>query len=54
MNYVVKFYDGDYLQLRGGSDWGRTEYRSGATVWASRKDAHLWARRTGGTVYRTW
>lgn len=36
--YVIKLDQGDYLEERGGFDWGRTD-QSSATVYGSRKEA---------------
>jgi hypothetical protein len=44
MVYYVKLDQGEYLELQGGLDWGRTN-RYLATRFDSRSEAWRWARR---------
>jgi hypothetical protein len=51
--YVIELSDGDYVQQRGGWDWGRSG-RSGATTWSDLAQAHAWAAYTRGWVVHAW
>lgn len=42
--WVVALKPGDYLQLRGGWDWGRVSHVANATKFESRDEAEMWAK----------
>jgi hypothetical protein len=51
MVYYVRLDQGDYLEVRGGHDWGRAN-KLFATKFKSRREARAWAKMVGGTVCR--
>lgn len=46
--YIIKLNQGDYLEARGGSDWGRTD-RHSATEFDTVAEARAWVDRLGIT-----
>jgi hypothetical protein len=46
VGYVVKLDQGDYLQLRGGFDWGRSE-KHRCTLFDTFEEAEKWAKHVG-------
>ncbi len=44
---IILARDGRYLELRGGNDWGYTDYVEVATQFACRKQALAAAKRCG-------
>ena len=50
--YVVKLNSVEYLEFRGGYDWGRTTDRSSAGEFDTKEEAIAWAKMSGGKVLR--
>lgn len=52
--YVIKLNAAEYVQFRGGWDWGRTDRRYEAAVFTTRKEAAIWQKMTGGKIYKRY
>lgn len=58
MEYKIKLNQGDYLQLRGGFDWGRSE-RYQATTFDNKEEARQVIKQFGlksfsARIVRAW